>query len=708
MQAGPWGSALGLIVGAIVMVIMARNYHYLINRFPTSGGAYDFTKRVFGYDHAFLVSWFLALTYIAMFWANDTSLPLFARYFMGDAFQFGMSYGVFGYEVYLGEVMLCLAGIVITALLCTRFRKIVAYLVSALAIIFTLCITACFIAVALGFGGNFASIEPGFIPNQSAVSQILLIACISPWAFIGFENLSHHTEEFAFPTKLVFRIMLASIGTALLLYCFILLMSTTAFPSQYSNWFEYIADLSNLTGIEGLPAFYAANHYMGTVGVALLMLTLLALVVTSLFGNLVALSRLLHAMAKDDILPSRFAVINKYFIPGRCVILIAAVSLIIPFLGRTAIGWIVDVTTIGATVVYGPIAAATLSIARREDCDLERFTGAAGLIAMIFFGICLLLPNFLFSHGLEAESYFLFTTWGILGFLAFRYILRNDPNERFGKSMIIWIGLLSLVVFFSFTWMSQSVISITNGTIDTVRQHYIERVETAPQNLENAVELDEQFVEKEMQQMEIGIEHSIFIAAILFGIALALLLSNYSYMATWARRSERELDVVKDIALTDSLTDVKSHHAYQQTEKAISDEIASGSEEPFAVVVCDLNGLKEMNDSQGHEAGDDYIKEGCGLICETFSHSPVYRVGGDEFAVVLKGVDYENRKQLVSSFQEMAKANLENGGVVVASGIADFIPGTDRDMRRVFDRADFHMYDNKHALKGEGAAEQRN
>ena len=65
-KAGPAGSAAGLIVGALIMLVIARNYHYMMNCFPDAGGAYSYTKNAFGYDHAFLVAWFLALTYLAM------------------------------------------------------------------------------------------------------------------------------------------------------------------------------------------------------------------------------------------------------------------------------------------------------------------------------------------------------------------------------------------------------------------------------------------------------------------------------------------------------------------------------------------------------------------------------------------------------------------------------------------------------------------
>ena len=68
--AGPVGTTIGIVLGALVMLIIAANYHYLINKYPGRGGAYSYTKKCFGYDHGFLNAWFLLLTYIAIIWAN--------------------------------------------------------------------------------------------------------------------------------------------------------------------------------------------------------------------------------------------------------------------------------------------------------------------------------------------------------------------------------------------------------------------------------------------------------------------------------------------------------------------------------------------------------------------------------------------------------------------------------------------------------------
>ena len=116
-QAGPIGSLIGMVVGAIVMLVISRNYAYLMNAYPDSGGAYTYSKEVFGHDHGFLTAWFLALTYLAILWANATSLPLFARYFLGNISHVGKLYTIFGYDVYSGEALLTVAAILLFALL---------------------------------------------------------------------------------------------------------------------------------------------------------------------------------------------------------------------------------------------------------------------------------------------------------------------------------------------------------------------------------------------------------------------------------------------------------------------------------------------------------------------------------------------------------------------------------------------------------------
>ena len=94
--------------------------------------------------------------------------------------------------------------------------------------------------------------------------------------------------------------------------------------------------------------------------------------------------------------------------------------------------------------------------------------------------------------------------------------------------------------------------------------------------------------------------------------------------------TERRLAQAQTQANTDALTGVKNKHAYLEAEERLNALIEKRQAPPFAIAVMDVNDLKRVNDTDGHQAGDDYLRSACKIICEAFEHSPVFRVGGDQ------------------------------------------------------------------------------
>lgn len=161
----------------------------------------------------------------------------------------------------------------------------------------------------------------------------------------------------------------------------------------------------------------------------------------------------------------------------------------------------------------------------------------------------------------------------------------------------------------------------------------------------------------------------------------------------------RQMEAVSQKAYKDGLTGVRNKLAYLETLADIETSIENGTLKQYGVVVFDLNGLKVINDNLGHEAGDEYIKSAANLICRQFAHSPVFRIGGDEFVVILRGADYENREELESAFRAVIDDNQQQGAVVVSSGLAIYESGIDESYNDVFNRADELMYTRKMELK---------
>ncbi|MBO4734640.1 MAG: GGDEF domain-containing protein [Clostridia bacterium] len=165
------------------------------------------------------------------------------------------------------------------------------------------------------------------------------------------------------------------------------------------------------------------------------------------------------------------------------------------------------------------------------------------------------------------------------------------------------------------------------------------------------------------------------------------------------KKNLQELNTAWGLVYTDSLTGAKSKLAFTEKEEQIDSALNNGSVCEFAIVAFDLNGLKQINDTEGHDAGDSCIVNAFSLIRETFKQSPVFRIGGDEFATVLEGEDFEHREHLIDQFNRVIDKNRRNNKLVIAAGMAAYDSKQDNSFRRVFERADFMMYRRKYELK---------
>ena len=172
------------------------------------------------------------------------------------------------------------------------------------------------------------------------------------------------------------------------------------------------------------------------------------------------------------------------------------------------------------------------------------------------------------------------------------------------------------------------------------------------------------------------------------------------------RETEEKANTMQALAVKDSLTGVRNKTAYDYEVKKVEADLTDGFSD-FGLAMVDLNFLKRTNDTYGHEKGNISIRRLCNLVCEVFEHSPVFRIGGDEFVVILRNRDYRNVDQLIVSFNDHL-AKLQNDSTLqpweqisAAIGYAKFDKTVDKTVEDVFKRADKAMYDNKVAMKAQ-------
>ena len=179
--------------------------------------------------------------------------------------------------------------------------------------------------------------------------------------------------------------------------------------------------------------------------------------------------------------------------------------------------------------------------------------------------------------------------------------------------------------------------------------------------------------------------------------------------STFKRLADHMKEHINDLnkrVYVDALTSVRNKGAFADALDQLQEEIdEKGEELEYAIGVFDCDNLKLVNDKYGHDKGDMYLKNACRLICKVFQHSPVFRIGGDEFSVILQNEDFRNREELVRKFYEekericsLAENRWE--GVHVAMGIAVFEPQSDHGAIDTVRRADKIMYADKRARKG--------
>lgn len=174
------------------------------------------------------------------------------------------------------------------------------------------------------------------------------------------------------------------------------------------------------------------------------------------------------------------------------------------------------------------------------------------------------------------------------------------------------------------------------------------------------------------------------------------------------RKAYKEKLHVKDLnhrANYDALTSVRNKGAFTEYMDGIQNRIKDGEVSEVAVCICDCNDLKTINDKYGHNKGDEYITNACHFICTTFRRSAVFRVGGDEFAVVMMNDDFTNRESLIDKFHkeqyEISKAAYDPWNqLYIAIGMAEYAPDKDRSINDTLKRADKRMYENKKVMKG--------
>lgn len=417
--AGPLGAIIGFLIGGLMMIVIAVSYGFLIRSFPVSGGEFAYAYVGFGRRHAFLCGWFLTLGYTCIVALNASALALLARYVLPQVAEQVLLYKVAGWEVYLGEVLIASAALVLFAFLNIRGATVSGRLQYIFCLIMLAGVAAIMLGVFLHPDGQLSNAAPAFPVDVPPWTAVLAIIAIAPWAYVGFDNVPQAAEEFDFAPAKAFRLIVLAIIAAAGIYVAMILATASATP-----WTELVAD-GPIWGTGD-----AVSGLFGGIGIMLLALALSMGIFTGLNGFYVSASRLLFAMGRARMLPAAFGKLHpRYGTPSVGIVFTAALCLVAPWFGREALLWVVDMSAVGVTIAYTYTCLVAFKKFRTAGADgspaklVLSLLGAA--IGLTFLGL-LVLP---FSPALLGpQSLTALVVWVVLG-LVF-YAVRRTENNR--------------------------------------------------------------------------------------------------------------------------------------------------------------------------------------------------------------------------------------------------------------------------------------
>lgn len=431
-EAGPIGAMIGLFIGALLMMVIASSYGVMIKKFPVSGGGFTYAYIVAGKVWAYIAGWFLSLGYISIVALNASAFSLLLKFIAPQFMEQGYLYTIAGWDIFIPEVIISSALILIFAILNTTGTEISGKLQFYFSILLVLGVVILG-GVTFGLADNpIENMKPFFKENQSIFVSIMLILSIAPWAYVGFDNVPQAAEEFNFKPKIATWLIVGSLLSSFVIYAIMIGITSWSF-----------ADTSALGGNLWLTGDII-NAIMGKTGVIVLAIAIMMGIFTGLNGFYMSSSRLIFSMARARALPNFFRTLTKKSkVPVWGVWFVTLITLPTPWFGRQALTWIVDMSSTGVSVAYffASLAAFKVLAWKQEARGLEvapfqKLLALIGMISSLAFLALLLLP---FSPAsLTTPSYILLGLWILLG-VVFYVAIRKRYNSLSAKETEYYI-----------------------------------------------------------------------------------------------------------------------------------------------------------------------------------------------------------------------------------------------------------------------------
>lgn len=363
-QAGAIGTALGFLLGGVMIYFVGMAYAELTTTYPVCGGEKTFCQKAFGTGGSYSCMWLLLLSYIGVVCFEACSLPTIIQYIFPGVLK-GYLYTIAGFDIYLSWLLLA----IVFALLITMVNiigvKAAAVLQKTLTIM--IAVTGIVLVAISALKGDSQNIVAQVFVGETwdiNLKGVLSVAVVAPFFLFGFDVIPQAAEEIAVPLKKLGRLMLLSIFLAVLFYSLIVLAISYGMNPQ---------EINESVSSRGLVAADAmAKLFNSEVMAKIMIIGGLCGIITSWNSFLLGGSRAMFSMASSRMLPKAFGKVHaKYGTPYISIAVIGGISVLSLFLGRAMLVWIADCASCACCIAYCMVSV-SFGILRKKEADVER------------------------------------------------------------------------------------------------------------------------------------------------------------------------------------------------------------------------------------------------------------------------------------------------------------------------------------------------
>lgn len=402
---GVLNTLVGFSIAILMLSFIENSYAKVMEKVPKSGGEYSFANEILGKKSGFITGWGLLLAYISIIPLNATAVPMVLEAVFPFYSQGALLYSVSDSPVYLNDILISISIVicftVINILGVKGALNVQNYLVFALLSSILILIFFTLLNIEQT---QLANLESHW--GQLDVSSVIRIIAFAPWAFIGFDAVAQLAGDHKMSSKSVSRMTMIAIIFGALIYNILNIITALGMDVsglKISSW----ATGDSVKALVGEGLFY------------LIAIAMFGAVVSGLNGFFVSSSRLVKTMADDyNISSSRSGIVSVktkgVVIPNWVFIAIGVIAIVVPFFGRTALLWFVDLSSVGASIAYFMTCLCAYKI---SSVFKDKLMSGIGMFVSLAFLIFLLTP--VFDSNISLPSYYSLIFWSVLGLVVY-------------------------------------------------------------------------------------------------------------------------------------------------------------------------------------------------------------------------------------------------------------------------------------------------